>query len=85
MEFIYKVSFYDNNRCKVSHTDMYYLNPIHTRWAFNTHQITKIFYVRVSKNSNEYDSAVKNSILSFILEKISLVNLEEYFVTALRI
>ena len=43
MEFIYKVSFYDNNRCKVSHTDMYYLNPIHTRWAFNTHQITKIF------------------------------------------
>ena len=63
MEFIYKVSFYNNNRSKVSHTDMYYLNPIHTRWAFDTHQIAKIFYIRVPKNSNEYDSAVKNSIL----------------------
>jgi hypothetical protein len=42
---------------------MYYLNPIHTRWAFDTHQITKIFYICVSKESNEYDSAVKNSNL----------------------
>jgi len=42
---------------------MYYLNPIHTRWAFETYQIAKIFYIRVPKNSNEYESAVKNSML----------------------
>jgi len=63
MEYIYKVSFYDNNRCKNSHTDMYYLKAEHTRWAFNTHQIAKVFYICVSKKSNEYDSAAKNSML----------------------
>jgi len=63
MEFIYKVSFYNNNRCNVSHTDMYYINPIHTRWAFNSHQISKVFYICVSINSNEYNSAIKNSLL----------------------
>ena len=64
MEFIYKVSFYNNNRSKVSYADMYFLNPNHTKWAFDAHQITKIFYIRVSKLSNEYDSAVKSSMLA---------------------
>ena len=63
MEFIYKISFYNNNRCKVSHTNMYYLKAEHTRWAFDSHQIVKIFYIRVSKDSYEYKSAVNNSML----------------------
>ena len=63
MEFIYKVSFYDNNRCKVSNSNMYYSKPEHTRWAFDSHQIVKIFYIRVSEDSNEYKSALHNSKL----------------------
>ena len=63
MEYIFKISFYDTRRCKTSHTDMYYLKPEHTQWAFNSYQITTVFYIKVSINSTEYKSAVKNSML----------------------
>jgi hypothetical protein len=63
MEYIYRISFYDTKRSRTSHTDMYYLKPEHTQWAFNPYQITKIFYIKVPINSNEYDSAVKNSMI----------------------
>jgi hypothetical protein len=63
MEYIYRISFYDTKRSRSSHTDMYYLKPEHTQWAFNQYQITKIFYIKVPINSNEYDSAVKNSMI----------------------
>jgi len=42
---------------------MYYLKSEHTRWAFDSHQIVKIFYIRVSEDSNEYKSAKHNSML----------------------
>jgi hypothetical protein len=63
MEYIYKIGFYETKRSRESHTNMYYLKPEHTHWAFNPYQITKIFYIRVPIGSNEYDSAVKNSML----------------------
>ena len=64
MEYIYKISFYENNRCKNPYSNMYYLNPEHTKWAFNTNQIAKIFYIRVPTNSNEHLSAIHNSEIS---------------------
>ena len=64
MEYIYKIGFYETNRHRISHTDMYYLKPEHTQWAFNPYQITKIFYIQVPINSSEYEIAVKSSMLS---------------------
>ncbi len=42
---------------------MYYLKPEHTQLGFNPYQITKIFYITIPINSNEYNSAVKNYII----------------------
>jgi hypothetical protein len=42
---------------------MYYLKPEHTQWVFDRDVIAKIFYIRVPTDSNEYDSAVKNSMI----------------------
>jgi hypothetical protein len=61
MEYIYKISFYESNRHKISHTDMYYLNAEDTRWVFNSGEISKVFYICVDKKSNEYLNAVNNS------------------------
>jgi len=63
MEHIYEIGFYETKRSRISHTTMYYLKPEHTHWEFNTYQITKICYIKVPINSNEYESAVKNSML----------------------
>jgi hypothetical protein len=63
MEYIYKIGFYETERSRTSHTSMYYLKPEHTQWVFDRDVITKIFYIRVPINSNEYDSAVKNSMI----------------------
>lgn len=62
MEYIFKISFYATGRREISHTDMYYLKPEHTQWALNSYQITTVYYIKVSINSLEYKSAVKNSM-----------------------
>jgi len=63
MEYIYKIGFYETKRSRTSHTSMYYLKPEHTQWVFDRDVIAKIFYIRVPIDSNEYDSAVKNSMI----------------------
>jgi hypothetical protein len=63
MEYIYKIGFYETKRSRSSHTSMYYLKPEHTQWVFDRDVIAKIFYIRVPINSNEYDSALKNSMI----------------------
>ena len=68
-EYIYKMSWYESNRHKVSEKDMYYLYEEHTRWGHNWpinrngHQRCEIRVVKVDKNSVVYKSAVENSWL----------------------
>jgi hypothetical protein len=58
--YIYKVSFYEDNYSNISDTDIYYLKAEHTQWAFNSNKSVKIFYIKVLNNSVEYKSAVNN-------------------------
>jgi len=70
MKYIYKMSFYDNQRCIKSHTDMYFVKEEHTRWGHdfssfdNPREVCKIFVIEVDEDSNEYKSAVSNSRVS---------------------
>ena len=57
------MSWYDSPRHRVSHTDMYYLEPHHTHWGFSN-ELCRITLIRVGIDSNEYKSAVGNSRIS---------------------
>ena len=62
---IYKMSFYDSSRHRISHTDMYYAEEKHTRWGHRSPLedgcICKIYCILVSKNTHYYNSAISNS------------------------
>jgi len=66
-KYIYKMSFYNNRRCTVSHTDMYYIKEEHTRWGHDFNDgggdICRIFVIEVDEDSNQYTSALCNSSL----------------------
>ena len=67
MKYIYKMSWYDNQRCIKSNTDMYFAKEEHTRWGHNwssvddPREVCKIFVIEVDEDSNEYKFAVTNS------------------------
>ena len=64
-KFIYKMSWYESKRHKISHTDMYFQYEKDTRWVYdrvyNDGQWFDITVVRVPINSWEYESAVECS------------------------
>ena len=60
MKYIYKMSFYDSDRCIKPHTNMYYLKEEHTRWGHDR-DLCRIFVIKVNEDSNEYSSALHNS------------------------
>ena len=72
-KFIYKCSFFESKRHKISHTDMYYQKAEHTEWVLKSaaylNGLAKVEYIMVAANSNEYKSAVENSHLSLCEEK----------------
>lgn len=62
--FIYRISWFETKKHIISHTDMYYLNPEDTYWAFEgdwDDEVFRVEYICVSKDSKEYESAVNNS------------------------
>lgn len=64
MEHIYRASWFDNKRCRVSHTDVYYLKAEHTHWIHERcwcPQVVKVEYIAVEKDSDYYKMAVNNS------------------------
>tara|TARA_R110001606_G_scaffold282330_1_gene430966 strand:- start:265 stop:1029 length:765 start_codon:yes stop_codon:yes gene_type:complete len=61
---IYKMSWYESKRHSKSHTDMYYEKEEHTRWAHFS-ELCRISVMYVTEDSNEYKSAINNS-LSFM-------------------
>ena len=63
--YIYKISWYKNKKSRTSDTDMYYLNAEDTHWIYTRcfAYIVRVYYIKVEKTSNEYESAVRNSAL----------------------
>ena len=70
--YVYKVSSYETPRHTISHTDMYFRDPEHTHWIFThttynekTHRNgdSSVQYIRVSKSSQVWASAISNSDL----------------------
>jgi len=67
IRYIYVVKCFSSRRHKVSNTDMYFEYPIDVEWAFQCRCICKdceryeVHYIKVHKNSQEYESAVGNS------------------------
>lgn len=64
---IYKCSWFETKRHRISHTDMYFKELKDTLWVFDScdynRGLATVLVIKVSKNSNEYDSAVSNSAL----------------------
>ena len=67
-EIICKCSWFDSKRHRKSHTDMYYKELKDTLWVFDScdykNGLARVEVIKVSKNTNEYDSAVNNSNIS---------------------
>jgi len=66
-ELIYICSWFETKRHRKSHTDMYFKELKDTLWVFDTydynHGLARVEVIKVSKNTNEYTSAVSNSEL----------------------
>jgi len=64
IEFIYKLSWFKNNRCLNSHTDMYVLTSEETKWVFETEDWfldkVRVEYIMVKKNTRFHQSALSN-------------------------
>ena len=71
--FIYRISLYESNRHLISNTDMYYLNPEDTNLIYercwNT-EVVKVEYIRVLKNSVNYNTAYENSYIVPLRRKV---------------
>tara|TARA_R110000823_G_scaffold36930_5_gene100520 strand:- start:506 stop:757 length:252 start_codon:yes stop_codon:yes gene_type:complete len=67
MAVIQQMGWYESKRHKIAHTHMYYLKKEETEWGngreWEEDEVLKIRSILVSKDSNEYDSAVNNSNL----------------------
>ena len=65
MDYIYAVKSYENRRCYIPHTIMYFKNIEHTYWAFNkcpnNRDILKVEVEYVDINSKEYEMALSCS------------------------
>ena len=59
-ETIFKMSWYESKRHRISHTDMYFNEEKHTRLGHDD-PLCKIEVIRVLKSSHEYTSAIENS------------------------
>lgn len=60
MVIVYKMSWYETERCRRSHTDMYFAREIDTRWGHPDH-LCRIEVYPVPENSYAHASAVSNS------------------------
>ena len=67
MKFIYKISWFESKRHKISHTDMYYENAEHTKWVFETidwfNDLVRVEYIMVGEDTMFYKVAVESSNL----------------------
>lgn len=66
MEHIYRISWFNNARCRQSHTAMNYLKAEHTHWVHERcwfPEVVRVEYIAVDKDSNDYKSAVHNSLI----------------------
>jgi hypothetical protein len=63
--YIYKCSWFETKKHKISHTDMYFENAEDTKWIFETQDwfldLVRVEYIMVHSSRNEYKSAVNNS------------------------
>ena len=66
-EIIFKCSWYESKRHRKSHSNMYFKELKDTLWVFDryeyNHGLARVELIKVSKNTNEYTSAVSNSEL----------------------
>ena len=67
MKFIYKISWFETKRHTKSHTNMYFENPEHTKWVFETNDwfndLVKVEYIMVGEDTMFYKCAVESSNL----------------------
>ena len=71
--FIYKISWYESKKHRVSGTDMYYLNPEDTTWIYErcwNDEVVKVEYIRVLKNSVYYSTAYDSSVIVPLRRKV---------------
>ena len=59
-KFIYKMSWFESKRHRISNCDMYFANPVHTRDGLDN-PLCKVFYIAVDENDVYHKSAVENS------------------------
>jgi hypothetical protein len=64
-KYIYKCSWFETKKHKISHTDMYFEKAEDTKWIFETRDwfddLVRIEYIMVHISRREYESAVSNS------------------------
>ena len=71
--FIYKISWYESKKHRVSGTDMYYLNSEDTTWIYErcwNDEVVKVEYIRVLKNSVYYSTAYESSVIVPLRRKV---------------
>jgi len=65
IKYIYKCSWFETKKHKISHTDMFFENAEDTKWIFESRDwfldLVRIEYIMVKSSRNEYKSAVNNS------------------------
>ena len=57
---VYRMSWYETDRCRRSHTDMYFAREVDTRWGQPNH-LCRIEVISVPEGSWAHSSAVENS------------------------
>jgi hypothetical protein len=64
-QFVYKCSWFQSKKHKISHTNMYFLKAEETHWVFDTLEwlsgLVRVEYIKVCPQSPEYLQAVNNS------------------------
>ena len=57
---VYRMSWYETDRCRRSHTDMYFAREVDTRWG-QPNPLCRIEVISVPEGSWAHSSAVENS------------------------
>ena len=71
--FVYKISWYESKKHRVSNTDMYYLNSEDTAWIYDRfwgREVVKVEYIRVLRNCCCYSAAYENSFIVPLRRKV---------------
>lgn len=72
-KFIYKCSWFESKRHRISHTDMFYEHAEHTQWIFTSEawfkDLVRVEYIQVAANAHIYKLAVETSNIAAWADK----------------